>query len=83
MSTSSEKDPLNEEVLKALEHIATVVFPSKINFSQIKQHMTGYKKETAIQQFLEACKKDPTMTRLKLHLVYAKLKMLVDNGGLV
>jgi len=57
--------------------------PSKIDFSQIKQHLGGYKKEKAIEQLLEACKKDPEMTKLKLHLVYAKLKMLADNGGLL
>jgi len=81
--SNSETAPLNSEVLMALEHIAQIVLPSKIPFSQIKQQLGGYSKEKTIQQFLEACKKDPEMTKLKLHLVYAKLKMLADNGGLL
>jgi len=71
----------DEIMLQAVERIAEAVFPDRISFTDIRQHLGGYNKAKAIKQLVEAASKDPLITKLKLHMIYAELKRLFDNGG--
>lgn len=74
---------LNEHCIEALEKIGQLVFPDSINWKSVTKHLRGYNKEKAIQQMIEAAKKDPLLTRLKLFLVFTELEKLKNNGGLL
>jgi len=73
---------LSESCIKALEKMGEIVFPDKIEWKDISKHMKGYDKEKAIGQMVEAAKRDPAMTRLKLFMLYTELQHLANNGGL-
>jgi len=70
-----------EVLLRAVERIGEAVFPERISLGDIRQHLGGYNKARAVKQLVEAASQDPLITRLKLHMVYAELKRLFDNGG--
>jgi len=66
---------LSPETVTALENLLDAVVP---DFS-----ILGYNKQRAIKEILEGTKKDPLMTKIRLHLIYTELKKLADNGGLL
>jgi len=74
---------LSSKTVEALDKIVDMVLPYSVDWSQVKDHITGYNREKAKAKVLEKAKGDPLFTKIRLHLIYVELKKLADNGGLL
>jgi len=74
-------DKLGPEFEQALERVAELVLPSelKVDVWKYARH-GGYDKKLAVQDFLEGCKAQPLVTKLKLFCVYTELLRLYEKG---
>jgi len=73
----------NEPLYAVIERLADLMLPETISWREIKSHVTGYSKQKAVEQVVEAAKKDPLFTRIRLHIIYSELRELANNGGLL
>ena len=76
---SEEPDDL---MCKTIEELGNLLLPERIPLSELKGHLKGYKKAKAVEQLVERARADPIITKVKLHLVYARLQYFFNNGGL-
>jgi len=78
-----ESTHLKAETVEALEKIVDMILPYSVDWSEVKDHITGYNREKAKAKFMEKAKGDPLFTKIRLNLIYVELKKLADNGGLL
>jgi len=67
--------------IEAVRKIAELVAPEHVSLGELTRYMGGYNKQKAVEHVVEAAKKDPLMTKVRLHLIYTELRKLADNGG--
>ena len=67
---------------EAIEKLADVLLPARIPLTDLKAHLKGYNKDKAVKQVVERARAEPLITKIRLHLIYARLEDLFNNGGL-
>ena len=83
MSQDTKSDEQQSDLMcKTVEELGDLLLPDRIPLSELRGHLKGYRKAKAVEQLVERARADPTITKLKLHLVYARLEYFFNNGGL-
>jgi len=76
MSTSK-----NEALYEAVEKMADLMIPSTLTLrpDELMHLLSGYDRHKIVELAVKYAKEDPYL-KLRLHIIYTKLKQLVDNG---